>query len=65
MDRDGFYLSILTGIISGLVVLMSSFIGELTDKIWLKFAIVISTPFLLFAILIKLLDKQFKDKKKI
>lgn len=63
MNSDDFYLSILIGITSGLIVLLGQFIGESISNIPLKIAVTIATPFILFMIFVKILERQLKNKR--
>ena len=63
MEEDDFCLSILIGIISGLIVLFGSFIAENIQETWLKFAVTITSVFVLFMIFIKIFQKNLKKNK--
>jgi hypothetical protein len=60
MKKDDFYLSILIGIISGLIVLLGSFVGENIENVGLKIGVVIAMCFILFAIFIKIMENKGK-----
>ena len=55
MKRDDFYLNIFIGIVSGLIVLLGSFVGETINNIGLKIGVTIAIPFILFSIFLKVL----------
>jgi hypothetical protein len=62
MKKDDFYLSILIGIISGLIVLLGSFVGETIQNLGLKIGVTIAFPFILFAIFVKVFESRTKKK---
>ena len=62
MNKDDFYLSILIGIISGLIVLLGQFVGE-TKNIGLRIGVTIAFTFVLFMIFVKLLENKMIKKK--
>jgi len=62
MEKDDFYLSILVGIISGLIVLLGSFVGETIQNTGLKIGVTIAFPFILFMIFAKVLESRKKKK---
>ena len=62
MNKDDFYLSILIGIISGLIVLLGQFIGENIPNAGLRIGVTITIPFALFMIFVKLLKNKMKKK---
>jgi uncharacterized membrane protein YfcA len=64
MDEDDFYLSILIGIVSGLIVLFGSFIAEGIQTKWLKFSGIIVSVFVLYLIFVKILQKRISKKRK-
>jgi len=63
MKKDDFYLSILIGIISGLIVLLGSFVGETIQNTELKIGVTIAFSFILFIIFVKVFEKRTKRKK--
>ena len=63
MKNNNFYLSILIGIISGLIVLLGSFVGETIQNTGLKIGITIAFPFILFMIFVKVFENRTKKKK--
>ncbi len=64
MDKNDFYMSILIGIVSGIIVLLGQFVGETIPNLWLKLGVTITFPFILFIIFVKVMDKKLKHKKK-
>jgi len=64
MNKDDFYLSILIGIISGLIVLLGQFVGESIKNVALKIGVAVTLPFILFIIFIKLFEKKITNLKK-
>lgn len=63
MEKDDFYLSILIGIISGLIVLLGQSISINIKNTSLKLGLMIITPFILFVIFIKIFEWRMKNKK--
>ncbi|HJX50505.1 MAG TPA: hypothetical protein VJ438_03515 [Candidatus Nanoarchaeia archaeon] len=64
MNEDDFYLSVLIGIVSGLIVLFGSFIAEGIQTKWLKFSVIIVSVFVLYMIFVKILQKRISKKRK-
>jgi len=62
MEKDDFYLSILIGILSGLIVLLGSFVGETIQNTGLKIGVTIAFPFILFMIFVKIFERRTKKK---
>lgn len=63
MDKDDFYLGVLIGIISGLIVLLGQFVGETFQNIGLKIGVTIAFSFILFMIFIKVIENKTKKKR--
>jgi uncharacterized membrane protein YfcA len=63
MDKNDFYLNILIGIISGLIVLLGSFVAEPIDNVWLKIGVTVTLCFILFIVFVKIMEKNRKHKK--
>jgi len=55
-------LSILIGIISGLIVLLGSFVGENIKNVGLKIGVTVAMCFILFVIFIKIIENKGKRK---
>ena len=64
MNKDDFYLNILIGIVSGLIVLLGSFVGETINNTGLKIGVTIVFPFILFIVLVKIMERKRIRKKK-
>jgi uncharacterized membrane protein YfcA len=62
MKKEDFYLSILIGIISGLIVLLGSFVGENIKNVGLKIGVTVAMCFILFVIFIKIIENKGKRK---
>ena len=63
MEKDYFYLSILIGMISGLIVLLGSFVGETIQNTGLKIGVTIAFSFILFIIFVKVFERITRKTK--
>jgi uncharacterized membrane protein YoaK (UPF0700 family) len=64
MNEDDFFLSILIGIVSGLIVLFGSLIAEGIEQKWLKFSVIIISAFVFYIIFVKVLQRKIRRKRK-